>query len=208
MEDKNKKKGLSRRDFLKRTGTGVAGSYIILSDINEAKSTSSSEKETLKTFSSYAQNISITVNGQDYSFMVEPNTTLAELLRDELKLTGTKVVCNHGECGGCTVLMNTKAVYSCQMLAMDADGKDIITIEGLLKGEELHPLQEAFVEQDGMQCGFCTPGQIMSAYALLLNNPQPNKQEILKGMSGNICRCSAYPNIVKSVEEAARKMNK
>ncbi|MBU1096755.1 MAG: (2Fe-2S)-binding protein [Bacteroidetes bacterium] len=208
MEDKNKKKGLSRRDFLKRTGTGVAGSYIILSDINEAKSTSSSEKETLKTFSSYAQNISITVNGQDYSFMVEPNTTLAELLRDELKLTGTKVVCNHGECGGCTVLMNTKAVYSCQMLAMDADGEDIITIEGLLKGEELHPLQEAFVEQDGMQCGFCTPGQIMSAYALLLNNPQPNKQEILKGMSGNICRCSAYPNIVKSVEEAARKMNK
>jgi aerobic-type carbon monoxide dehydrogenase small subunit (CoxS/CutS family) len=135
--------------------------------------------------------------------LVEPRTTLAELLRNRLKLTGTKIVCNQGECGGCTVLMNGKAVYSCHMLALDAAGKEITTIEGLMSGEKLHPIQQAFIDHDGLQCGFCTPGQIMAAEEILIKNSKPSKEEILDGMSGNLCRCAAYPNILKSVVAAA-----
>ena len=149
------------------------------------------------------EHITLKVNGKKVSVLIEPRTTLAELLRDRLKLTGTKVVCNQGECGGCTVLMDGKAVYSCHLLAMDTAGKDIITIEGLMSGEKLHPVQEAFIKHDGLQCGFCTPGQIMAAEAVLLKNPKPSREEILEGMSGNLCRCSAYPNILKSVIAAA-----
>ena len=130
------------------------------------------------------------------------------MLRDNLSLTGTKIVCNHGECGACTVLMNQKAVYSCHILAMDATGKEIITIEGLMDGENLHPVQQAFVDHDGLQCGFCTPGQIMSAQAILLENPNPDRQHIIKGMSGNLCRCAAYPNILKSAIAAAEQTHK
>jgi aerobic-type carbon monoxide dehydrogenase small subunit (CoxS/CutS family) len=126
-----------------------------------------------------------------------------ELLRDHLELTGTKIGCNQGECGSCTVLVNGKAVYSCHILALDVAGKNVVTVEGLMKGEELHPVQEAFIEHDGLQCGYCTPGQIMAAQALLLKNPKPDKNEIIEGMSGNICRCAAYPNIIKSVVAAA-----
>ncbi len=135
---------------------------------------------------------------------MEPQTSLAELLRHQLKLTGTKIVCNHGECGACTVLLDNKVVYACHMLALDAAGKSVITIEGLLQGEELHPLQKAFVDHDGLQCGFCTPGQIMAAQGLLLKNPHPTREEVLVGMSGNLCRCAAYPHIIESVLAAAQ----
>ena len=196
-----KKTSLSRRQFLKGVGGGVAGS-IAASKIVKAlplkklEYEAPAEGETL---------IELNVNGKAYKLHVEPQSTLAEVLRNELQLTGTKIVCNHGECGACTVLMDGQAVYSCHMLAVDAQGKQITTIEGLLKGEELHPLQKAFVKKDGYQCGFCTPGQIMAARALLLKNPHPSQSEVLQAMSGNLCRCGAYPKIIDSVLEAAQE---
>jgi aerobic-type carbon monoxide dehydrogenase small subunit (CoxS/CutS family) len=131
--------------------------------------------------------------------------TLAELIREKLELTGTKIVCNHGECGACTVLLNNAPVYSCHLLAIDADGKEVVTIEGLMNGEELHPIQQAFIDHDGLQCGFCTPGQIMAAQGLLIKNKKPGRKEIIEEMSGNICRCAAYPNILESVIAAAEQ---
>jgi aerobic-type carbon monoxide dehydrogenase small subunit (CoxS/CutS family) len=128
--------------------------------------------------------------------------TLAEVLRDRLDLTGTKVCCNQGTCGTCTVLLDDVAVYSCHMLALDAAGHRVTTIEGLMEGEELHPLQKAFVDRDGLQCGYCTPGQVMSAEALLLENPDPTTNEIREAMTGNLCRCGAYPKIIESIEAA------
>jgi len=149
--------------------------------------------------------LTLNVNGKPVRVLVEPRTTLAELLRDRLDLTGTKVVCNQGECGSCTVLLNGEAVYSCHILALDAAGKEVTTVEGLMEGEKLHPLQEAFIEHDGLQCGFCTPGQIMAARALLLKHPRPTVEQVKEGMAGNLCRCSAYPNIIDSVLAAAKK---
>jgi len=192
---------LSRRQFLKGVGTGVAGS-IAASKIVKALPLDQLEKAGPPAGQVMVQ---LKVNGKDYRFHVEPQTTLVEVLRNELQLTGTKVVCNHGECGACTVLMDGKAVYSCHLLAIDAQGKEITTIEGLMSGEELHPLQKAFFEKDGYQCGFCTPGQVMAAQALLIKNPHPSREEILEGMSGNLCRCAAYPKIIESVLAASNK---
>jgi len=145
------------------------------------------------------------VNGKEYRLLLEPRTTLVRAIREHLGLTGTKVVCDRGECGGCTVLMDNKPVYSCQVLAVEAQGHEITTIEGLVQAEELDPIQKAFVEHDAMQCGFCTPGQIMAAKGLLLKNPSPTREEILRGMSGNLCRCAAYPGILRAVESLAKK---
>ncbi len=201
MKEKSKPRSISRRKFLKDLGTGVAGSAVIIKSIH-----ASPQGEKPRAAAGHQKNrvpLSLTVNGKTVEVQVESQTTLAELLRNHLQLAGTKVVCNHGECGACTVLMNGKAVYSCHILALDAAGSEIVTVEGLLTGEKLHPIQEAFVEHDGLQCGFCTPGQIMSAQALLLENPHPTRDEVLVGMSGNLCRCAAYPNIIKSVLAAA-----
>lgn len=201
MSAEKKSGGISRRNFLKGMSTTIAGSYVLVPGISEA-----AEKIGNKVQENISkEKLSLKVNGKQIQCMVEPRTTLAELLREELNLTGTKVVCNHGECGGCTVLLNGKAVYSCHMLALDAAGKEVTTIEGLLSGEKLHPVQEAFIEHDGLQCGFCTPGQVMAAQALLNKNPKSSREEILEGMSGNICRCAAYPGIIESVIAAAEK---
>ncbi|MCF8243455.1 MAG: (2Fe-2S)-binding protein [Melioribacteraceae bacterium] len=172
---------------------------------SEAKITKSPKDEVLE--SVRTETLETTINGRKVKSKVEPRTTLADFLRDYLELTGTKVVCNHGECGGCSVILDGRAVYSCMLLALDANGKEVITIEGLMSGENLHPLQQAFIEHDGLQCGFCTPGQIMAAYALLKKFPNPTDEQIMTGMSGNLCRCAAYPNIIKSVRGAAKKMN-
>jgi aerobic-type carbon monoxide dehydrogenase small subunit (CoxS/CutS family) len=202
MNEDSKPRKFTRRKFIKGVGTGVAGAYAFVPGIERI-----SKKIIDETLDEEGKSqLSLKVNGKRIKTKVEPRTTLAELLRDKLKLTGTKIVCNHGECGSCTVLIDGKAVYSCHMLALDADGKEVTTIEGLLTGEKLNPVQEAFIEHDGIQCGFCTPGQIMSAQALLNKNPKPTKEQILDGMSGNICRCSAYPNIIKSVIAAAEKL--
>lgn len=147
--------------------------------------------------------ISLRVNGRDVQASVEPRRTLLSVLREEFGLTGAKHGCGRGTCGACTVIVDGETVYSCLTLAIDCEGRDIRTVEGLADGERLHSVQEAFVEHDGYQCGFCTPGQVMSAVALLEHNPHPTESEICYEMAGNLCRCGAYPNIVRAVQAAA-----
>lgn len=146
--------------------------------------------------------ISLSVNGRGVSAEVEPRTLLVHLLREQLRLTGTHVGCETGYCGACTVHVNGAAVKSCTMLAVQADGADIVTIEGLASNGDLHPVQEGFWERHGLQCGYCTPGMIMSAVALLNKNDNPTESEIRHGIEGNLCRCTGYHNIVRAVEYA------
>lgn len=150
--------------------------------------------------------IQLNINGQDYSVEIEPSSTLLDVLRDKLGLTGTKPNCLEGECGACTVLIDNMAVDSCIYLAVRAQGKKITTIEGLSKGEKLHPVQEAFVENGAIQCGYCTPGFIMSTLDLLDKHPKPTDDEINQALAGNICRCTGYVNIRKAVRAAAEKV--
>jgi aerobic carbon-monoxide dehydrogenase small subunit len=150
--------------------------------------------------------ISVTVNGQRYESEVEPRLLLVHYLRDVLDLTGTHIGCNTSQCGACVVLLNDEAVKSCTVLAVQADGAEVTTIEGLAPEGELHPLQNGFWEMHGLQCGFCTPGMIMASYQLLKNNANPSETEIRKGLEGNICRCTGYQNIVRAVQHAAEEM--
>jgi carbon-monoxide dehydrogenase small subunit len=147
--------------------------------------------------------IRFTLNGKPCEIAVKPWQTLLEMLREDLHLTGTKEGCGEGECGSCTVIMGGKTVNSCLIPAVEADGQEILTIEGLADGETLHPIQEAFVSEGGMQCGFCTPGMIMSAKALLDNNPSPSEMAIREGIAGNFCRCTGYTKIIESIHAAA-----
>ncbi|BCU81739.1 carbon monoxide dehydrogenase [Polycladomyces abyssicola] len=150
--------------------------------------------------------IRVRVNGQTYESDVEPRKLLVYYLRDDLGLTGTHVGCDTTSCGACTVLLDGKAVKSCTVLAVQADGRDVMTVEGLEQDGELHPLQTAFWEEHGLQCGYCTPGMLMSGYALLQTNPDPSEEEIRRGISGNLCRCTGYMNIVKAIRSAASKL--
>jgi len=152
------------------------------------------------------QLIELYVNGEAYELAVEPQTTLLEVLRDYLGLTGTKEACGTGECGSCTVLIEGKPILSCLALAVDYPNKEIITIEGLSQGEKLTPVQQAFVDCGAVQCGFCTPGMILSASALLKKNPSPSEEEIRKALEGHLCRCTGYNKIVEAVNTAARQM--
>jgi carbon-monoxide dehydrogenase small subunit len=154
------------------------------------------------------EEITLKVNGTNYRVSIEPRRTLVEVLRENLGLTGTKKSCNEGDCGACTVLMEGKPVASCLVLAMDAQGKEILTIEGLSEGQRLHPIQEAFLKHGAIQCGFCTPGMVMSAKALLDENPEPTTIEIRKAISGNLCRCTGYQHIVDSIMAASKMMQK
>lgn len=151
--------------------------------------------------------ISVTINGKHYSHDVAPRLSLARYLRETLHLTGTHIGCDTSGCGACTVTMDDKAVKSCTLLAVQADGSEITTIEGMAQGNTMHPLQEAFKENHGLQCGFCTPGMIMTAVDILKNNPNPTEEEIRHGLEGNFCRCTGYHNIVKSIQHAADKIN-
>lgn len=150
--------------------------------------------------------VSITVNGGQVDADVEARTLLVHFVRDELLLTGTHVGCESGYCGACTVLVDETPTKSCMMLAVQADGAAVRTIEGLADGEDLHPVQEGFWERHGLQCGFCTPGMIMTAVGMLEDNPNPSESEIRHGIEGNLCRCTGYHNIVKSIEYAAATM--
>jgi aerobic carbon-monoxide dehydrogenase small subunit len=150
--------------------------------------------------------INVTVNGTKYSDKVEPRLLLVNYLRDVLRLTGTHVGCDTSSCGACTILVDGKATKSCTMLAVQADRCRVTTIEGLAKNGEMHPLQEAFKECHGLQCGFCTPGMIMTASDLLQHNPKPSEEEIRVALEGNFCRCTGYQNIIKAVQYAAEKM--
>lgn len=150
--------------------------------------------------------IRVKVNGRLYESDVEPRTLLAYYLREELKLTGTHIGCDTTSCGACTVLLDGKAVKSCTVLAVQADGREVLTVESLERDGQMHPLQTAFWEEHALQCGYCTPGMLMASYGLLQENPAPTEEQIREGLSGNICRCTGYMNIVKAVQSAARKI--
>ncbi len=150
--------------------------------------------------------VSMTVNGKDVSADVEPRTLLVHLLREHLRLTGTHVGCDTSQCGACTVHLNGRAVKSCTTLALQAEGAEVLTIEGLAKGDELHPMQAAFKEHHGLQCGFCTPGMVMSALDLVARYPDPSEETVRHELEGNICRCTGYHNIVKAILAGAKAM--
>ncbi|MBP1748529.1 MAG: aerobic-type carbon monoxide dehydrogenase, small subunit CoxS/CutS-like protein [Deltaproteobacteria bacterium] len=152
--------------------------------------------------------IMLNVNNTPYEIAAEPNRTLAQVLREDLNLPGTKIGCGMGDCGACTVIMNGRPVNSCLVLAVQANGAEITTIEGVADGQNLHPIQESFVNNGAIQCGFCTPGMILSAKSLLAKNPSPTEAEIRTAISGNLCRCTGYQKIVEAVQEASRAMKK
>ena len=150
--------------------------------------------------------LELTVNGEHYEVLVEPKTLLVDVLRDQLELKGAKRGCDSGSCGACTVLLNGKPVHSCSILALQANGGEILTIEGLADGPNLHPIQEAFVDHWALQCGFCTPGQIIAAKALLDENPNPTEEEVKIAMNGHICRCTGYNMITEAILDAAKRL--
>ncbi|MDC7245529.1 MAG: (2Fe-2S)-binding protein [Sphaerochaetaceae bacterium] len=154
----------------------------------------------------YKKEISLTINNESYVREVAVNRTLLEFLREDLGLTGAKEGCNEGECGACTVLVDGKPVNSCLMLAVEADGSTILTIEGLADGDKLHPLQQAFIDEGAVQCGFCTPGMIMTGKAIIDEYGNPSEQEIRKLMEGNLCRCTGYTRVIKTVKKTADSM--
>jgi len=204
MEDK-KSKGVSRRDFLKGLGGGAVGTAVISSGLLNADPVQAYVPEgggggPTKSI------VNLKVNRKNYRVEVEHRSTLAEVLRDEFGLTGTKIGCDRGECGACTVIINGRSIYSCSQLAVWMDGKEIVTIEGLAQGDKLDPVQEAFIEHDGPQCGFCTSGQIMSGKALLLKNSKPTEAQARRALSGNLCRCGNYNREVAAVLAAASKV--
>lgn len=147
--------------------------------------------------------ITLIVNGEAHEVLVEPRRSLLDALRKDLGLTGAKKACDEGTCGACTVLLDDKPIYACMALAIECDGKSIETIEGLARNGQLHPIQQAFIEEDALQCGFCTPGQIISVKALLDENPKPTLEDVKRALSGNLCRCGAYPKILKAAMRAA-----
>ena len=150
--------------------------------------------------------VTLKINGKNISKKIEPNTLLSTFIREDLSLTGTHVGCDTSQCGACSVHLDGKAVKSCTILAIQAEGSEVTTIEGISDGDKLHPMQEAFRNNHGLQCGYCTPGMIMSAIKLVENNPKISEKEIRKGLEGNICRCTGYNNIVKSISEASVSM--
>jgi carbon-monoxide dehydrogenase small subunit len=150
--------------------------------------------------------VSITVNGNTYARDVEPRDLLVYFLRESIGLTGTHVGCDTSQCGACTVLLDNRPIKSCTMFAVQADGRQLTTVEGLAKDGQLHPLQQAFWDEHGLQCGFCTPGFLMTSVALLAENPRPSEEEIRKGLEGNLCRCTGYTNIVRAVQSASETM--
>ena len=188
----------SRRGFLKGAAAGVAGAATGL-PVAEGVATGPA------ILGPGAVAMSLTVNGTERKVEVDPRTTLVNLLRNELDLTGTKIICDGGACGGCSVLVDGLLVNSCMMLALDADGVKVETVEGLAEGDKLHPIQEAFCHHDALQCGFCTPGMIMACKSLLDGNKSPSAGEIREGLAGNICRCGTYTRIFEAVHTVAKK---
>jgi aerobic-type carbon monoxide dehydrogenase small subunit (CoxS/CutS family) len=204
MDKRSGKKGpggVSRRDFIKGMGSGALGTAVLAPLRGQTIATKKGRVPVYE-----RKTITLTVNGKKIDLAVEANETLLDALRDRLDLTGAKKVCDRGECGGCTVILDGKPVYACMTLAVRADGKTVRTVEGLAKNGKLHPVQEAFIEKDGYQCGFCTPGFIMTTSAFLEKNPAPSLDEIKQALSGNLCRCGNYAKIYGAVDSAARKL--
>jgi len=187
---------VSRRGFLTSVGTGALS--VAAASTATAEPTPTSEVLAAQEMSK----ITLRINGQDREVLVEPRWSLAHVLRETFGITGTKIGCDRGECGACTVLIDGIPRYSCMTLAVEAEGTDITTVEGLMDGEEIGPVQQAFVEKDAFQCGYCTSGQIMSVEGLLRSNPAPSLQEIQRSVSGNLCRCGTYPHIFQAAQRA------
>jgi xanthine dehydrogenase YagT iron-sulfur-binding subunit len=198
MRKPKSKNKISRRKFLQGTGAALAAATAV--PTLEAQAPAAQPLSTAVPRSA----IRVTVNGAERRIEVEDRWTLVELLRDHLGLTGTKIGCDRGECGACTVLLDGKPVYSCSNLAVWADGRSVQTVEGLMQNGRLDPLQQAFIEHDGPQCGFCTSGQLMSAKGLLTRNPHPEAADVRAAMTGNLCRCSNYNHYVEAVLAAAK----
>ncbi len=199
-QDKQKR-GTTRRTFLKSAGivsASVAGAEM-LTGVPRAQA-----EEQAGAIGPGKVPLKLRVNGEVRSVNVEPRTTLAEALRDDLHLTGTKVVCDRGSCSACTVMLEKTPVCSCMTLAVDVGDRNITTIEGLARGEDLHPIQAAFVEHDALQCGFCTSGMLMSCASLLERNPKPSAEDVRTAISGNICRCATYPRVLEAVVAASQ----
>jgi xanthine dehydrogenase YagT iron-sulfur-binding subunit len=194
-DDESNRKGLTRRGFLQLMGAGAVAST--------ASGGLSAEPSTGVMEPAETTKIRLLVNGRRHRLLVEPRWSLLFVLREKLGLTGTKVGCERGECGACTVLINGEPRYACMTLAVEAEGKEITTLEGLMRGEELGPVQQAFLEHDAFQCGYCTPGQIMAVEGLLRVNPNPSPEEIRRGLSGNLCRCGTYEHILRAGRRAA-----
>ncbi len=203
---KKRERTVTRRTFLKGLGGGAAGAALVTRIKGQPAAAGQAAMDLPPSYSK--KTVAFTVNGESVSADVESRETLLEVLRDKLKLTGTKKTCGRGECGGCTILLDNRAVYACLYPAVRAAGKKIITIEGLADGENLHPVQQAFIEKDAYQCGFCTPGFIMSTAALLNQNPSPSPEDIKAALSGNICRCGNYVKISEAVAAASQKLRK
>lgn len=191
---------VTRRGFLTTVGVGAAGVVVA-----RGAGPAPAEASAVEITSEDMAKVTLRINGRTHRLLVEPRWPLSFVLRDRLGLTGTKVGCERGECGACTVLIDDEPRYSCLTLAIDAEGHEITTLEGLMDGEELGPTQKAFHEHDAFQCGYCTPGQIMAAEGLLRATADPTAEEIAAGMSGNLCRCGAYAHIFAAVKDAASR---
>jgi aerobic-type carbon monoxide dehydrogenase small subunit (CoxS/CutS family) len=196
-------RGLTRRGFLKGAGVTAAGAAIVETGLASFAEAAEQEKSRA-VLGPGSISITLKVNGVEKKLDVEPRTTLAEALRVKLDMTGTKVVCDRGACSACTVHIDGTPMLSCMTLAIAAQGKEIKTIEGLAQGDQLHPVQEQFIAHDAMQCGFCTPGMIMSCAALLQKNPSPSLDDVKQAVSGNLCRCGTYPKVFAATLAAAQ----
>jgi xanthine dehydrogenase YagT iron-sulfur-binding subunit len=201
-DDDREQPSVSRRAFLKggAMATGALSSTLLPGAVEAQRLPDATDRDPNRTV------VELKVNDVAYRVEVANTTTLAQLLREELQLTGTKVGCDRMQCGACTVIMNGRSVYACTVPAVDAAGVQVLTIEGLARGDALHPIQQAFADHSGFQCGFCTSGQIMSTKALLDRTPQPTEDDARRALSGNLCRCSAYKRILESVMTASRLM--
>jgi len=200
MNDKSgeKRSAFSRRGFFNSIAAGATEAALIGASIEQK-----AQAGGLEAIEGESVKVVLRVNGQTHTVLAEPRWTLLHVLRDRLGFTGTKQGCERGECGACTVLIDGLARNACMTLAVEASGKEIVTVEGLMNGEELGPVQQAFLEEDGYQCGYCTSGQMLSAEALLRKTPDPNIDQIREGVSGNLCRCGAYGHIFRAVHRAA-----
>jgi xanthine dehydrogenase YagT iron-sulfur-binding subunit len=204
MQDETKKpveqeSRVSRRDFLKISGASAAAVPLIGTRVVQAAGVP------VKVYGPGKTPVTLTINGQKHSLQLEPSVTLLDAMRDGLAITGAKRVCDRAECGACTVVVDGKPVYSCSLLAIETQGKAIATVESISKGSALHPIQQAFVDNDASQCGFCTPGFVVATKALLDKHPNPTPEQIRRGLSGNLCRCGTYHGIRHAIAQVAQK---
>lgn len=205
--DKNgtSKSGISRRGFLRGAGLTTASTVLVNTGLMSGNTTFGFDNRG-ETLGPDAVPVTLKINGHSRTVSAEPRATLAHVLRDHLQLTGTKVVCDRGSCSACTVWLAGKPVNSCMVLVMDVGDKEVTTIEGLANGGELHPLQQAFMDHDASQCGFCTPGMIMTGAHLLKNNPDPALDDVKQALRGNFCRCGTHPHVFKATLDASKKL--